>query len=74
LPLYENLERDRPYRVVHSLDGIFDAYDRLTELTDSPRNIIPSHDAAVFERYPAASPTLDGRAVELIPCALEHHG
>ena len=64
---YENLESDRPFSVVHSLADMYGAFDRMRELVDSPSNIVPGHDPLVFERYPAASPDLEGYAVEITP-------
>ncbi|MHB8695356.1 MAG: N-acyl homoserine lactonase family protein [Solirubrobacteraceae bacterium] len=64
---YENYEQDRPFSIVHSLAEMHAAFDRLHELVDSPRNIVPGHDALVLERYNAVSPDLAGFAVEIIP-------
>jgi len=62
---YENLETDRPFAVVHSVAGMYETFDHLHELADSPRDIVPGHDPLVLERYPAVSPDLSGVAVEI---------
>lgn len=62
---YENFEADRPFAVADSVSGMYSAFDRLYELADSPRDIVPGHDPLVLQRYPAVSPDLDGVAVEI---------
>jgi glyoxylase-like metal-dependent hydrolase (beta-lactamase superfamily II) len=64
---YENFEEDRPFSIVHSIADMYRAFDRMHELVDDPRNIVPGHDPLVFERYPACSPDLEGYAVEITP-------
>jgi glyoxylase-like metal-dependent hydrolase (beta-lactamase superfamily II) len=63
---YENLHEDRPFAIVHSLPGMYDAFDRVRALAggDDDR-IVPGHDPLVLERYAPASPDLAGLAVEL---------
>ena len=63
---YANLELDRPYTIVHSLPGMYDAFDRVRALAggDDAR-IVPGHDPLVLERFPAASAELAGVAVAL---------
>ncbi|MGH2819028.1 MAG: N-acyl homoserine lactonase family protein [Actinomycetota bacterium] len=61
---YENLERDRPFAIVHSLPEMYAAFDRLHELAASPGDIVPGHDPLVLERYPAP-PELSGSVVEI---------
>jgi glyoxylase-like metal-dependent hydrolase (beta-lactamase superfamily II) len=63
---YANLAEDRPFSVVHSLAGMYDAFDRLRELAggDDSR-IVPGHDPLVLERYSAVSPALAGLAVAI---------
>jgi len=64
---YANLELDRPYAIVHSLPGMYDAFDRVRALSggDDTR-IVPGHDPLVLERFPAATPELAGLAVALV--------
>ena len=63
---YENLELDRPFSIVHSLPGMYDAFDRVRALAghDDDR-IVPGHDPLVLERYAPAAPELAGLAVEI---------
>jgi glyoxylase-like metal-dependent hydrolase (beta-lactamase superfamily II) len=63
---YANLAEDRPFSVVHSLAGMYDAFDRLRELAggDDSR-IVPGHDPLVLERYSAVSPALAGLALAI---------
>ena len=67
---YANLQEDRPFSIVHSLPGMYDAFDRLRELAGGDdERIVPGHDPLVLERYPAAATELAGLAVELTPGA-----
>jgi glyoxylase-like metal-dependent hydrolase (beta-lactamase superfamily II) len=64
---YANLELDRPYAIVHSLPGMYDAFDRVRALAEGDdRRIVPGHDPLVLERFAAPSGDLDGRAVEIV--------
>ena len=51
--LYENLEKHVP--IAQTLDAASNlaAQERMTRLAASPRLIVPGHDPAVFERFPA---------------------
>jgi glyoxylase-like metal-dependent hydrolase (beta-lactamase superfamily II) len=62
---YANLDEDRPYRIVHGLPAMYDAFDRVRELADGPELIVPGHDPLVMESFPAASPELEGVAVRV---------
>lgn len=57
---YENVETDRPGTLLHSMPGVYGAFDRVHELAD-PGLLVPGHDPEVLERHPAASPGLTGR-------------
>jgi glyoxylase-like metal-dependent hydrolase (beta-lactamase superfamily II) len=63
---YANLQEDRPYAIVHSLPGMYDAFDRLRALSggDDGR-IVPGHDPLVLERFAPPNPALTGLAVEI---------
>ncbi|HEU4975053.1 MAG TPA: N-acyl homoserine lactonase family protein [Baekduia sp.] len=61
---YENLEQDRPFPSIHSLAGMYTAFDRLHELAGRDGVVVPGHDPAVLERFPAV-PGLEGIAVRL---------
>lgn len=62
---YANIEEDRPFSLVHTLPEMYDAFDTVRALADSPAHIIPGHDPLVIERYPAAGPGLEGIAVRI---------
>ena len=62
---YENMEAGRPFPIVYNVGDMVAAYDRMRQLADSPRYIIPGHDPLVFDRYPAAAPGLEGIAIRL---------
>jgi glyoxylase-like metal-dependent hydrolase (beta-lactamase superfamily II) len=65
---YANLQEDRPFAIVHSLPGMYAAFDRVRALAggDDDR-IVPGHDPLVLERHPAAGPGLEGLAAEVTP-------
>lgn len=60
---YENLAADRPSPILHSMPGVYAAFDRVTALADRADLIVPGHDPEVLERYPAVPGRLGGRAV-----------
>jgi glyoxylase-like metal-dependent hydrolase (beta-lactamase superfamily II) len=57
---YENIRTDRPYSVVDSVPGAHAAFDRVRALADDPNLIIPGHDPAVMDNFPAARADLEG--------------
>jgi glyoxylase-like metal-dependent hydrolase (beta-lactamase superfamily II) len=62
---YENRADDRPAPIVHCMPAVYAAFDRLAELADGEDLIVPGHDPAVLQRYPAAAPELAGRMVRV---------
>jgi glyoxylase-like metal-dependent hydrolase (beta-lactamase superfamily II) len=63
---YEELERDRPFAVIADLAEIYEGYDTLRDLAGAPgSHLVPGHDAAVMERYPAVEGPGSGFAVEI---------
>ncbi|MCL6443176.1 MAG: N-acyl homoserine lactonase family protein [Alicyclobacillus sp.] len=62
---YQNYEEDRPFSVVHNLADMYGAFDLIRSLVDSSSVMVPGHDPLVMERFPAASPTLQGIAVRI---------
>ncbi|GAA4055472.1 N-acyl homoserine lactonase family protein [Actinomadura miaoliensis] len=52
---YENLEADRPFAILHSMTGMYGAFDRIKELADRPDLIVAGHDPEVLERFPRLS-------------------
>jgi glyoxylase-like metal-dependent hydrolase (beta-lactamase superfamily II) len=50
--LYEELELDRPFAVMHDLEQMYAAYDLIKELARSRRAVVvPGHDPDVFVRH-----------------------
>lgn len=62
---YENIEGDRPFSVLNSLTGTYDAFDRIRELADGPELVVAGHDPAVLDRYPPAAAELRGVAARI---------
>lgn len=60
---YENIEQDRPFGILHSMTGMYGAFDRINELADGPDLVVPGHDPAVLDRFPPAAPRLADRCV-----------
>ncbi|MFP5071985.1 N-acyl homoserine lactonase family protein [Pseudonocardia nantongensis] len=61
---YENVERGQPYGVVTFLPAMYDAFDTLATLASEPELVVPGHDPAVLDRFPAV-PGLEGLAVRV---------
>jgi glyoxylase-like metal-dependent hydrolase (beta-lactamase superfamily II) len=61
---YANFDEDRPFAVVSDLPRMYDAFETVRTLADSPDHIIPGHDPLVLARYPAVS-GLEGIAARL---------
>jgi glyoxylase-like metal-dependent hydrolase (beta-lactamase superfamily II) len=57
---YENIEQDRPFRILHTLPGMYAAFDRINELASSRELVVAGHDPLIFERFPAATDELAG--------------
>lgn len=51
--LYEDLERDRPSAVVFDLPAMYRAHQRIRDLAADGAVVIPGHEPAVMERFPA---------------------
>jgi glyoxylase-like metal-dependent hydrolase (beta-lactamase superfamily II) len=62
---YANIDEDRPFSLVHTLPEMYDAFDTVRALADSPAHIVPGHDPLVMARYPTAGPGLDDIAVRI---------
>jgi glyoxylase-like metal-dependent hydrolase (beta-lactamase superfamily II) len=48
---HENLEHDHPAPLLHSMTGVYGAFDRVKELAGAGP-VVPGHDPAVLARYP----------------------
>src|SRR5690606_17743304 len=53
---YENMERRRPFPIVHNVADMLTGYTRLSAAADSPDHIVPGHDPMVMTRYPLHRP------------------
>jgi glyoxylase-like metal-dependent hydrolase (beta-lactamase superfamily II) len=62
---YANMDQERPFPIVWSLDDMFAGFRRLRALADSEQHIIPGHDPLVLERYAAPAPALAGIVARL---------
>ncbi len=62
---YENLESNRPYRLVFHVGAALDGFRAVRKLADSADHIIPGHDPLVLQRYPAPAPELQGIVARL---------
>ena len=63
--LYANMEREMPYPIAYNVGEVLEGYRRARELASSRDHIIPGHDPQVMDRYPAASPALEGWVARL---------
>jgi len=62
---YANMDTERPFPIVYNVGDMIQGWRRVRELADSGDHIIPGHDPAVLQRYPAVSKRLAGIAVRL---------
>lgn len=62
---YANMAEGRPFPIVHEVGAMIDGWARLRELADSAEHVIPGHDPAVLERYPAPAEALRGMVARL---------
>jgi glyoxylase-like metal-dependent hydrolase (beta-lactamase superfamily II) len=54
--LYENLEKHLPIAQTLDAESNLKAQERMLALAAAPSLVIPGHDPAVFERFPAVAP------------------
>ncbi len=62
---YESIEHGTPFATHESMLGMLEGFRRLRKLAPSDQHIVPGHDPAVLERYPAPSPELEGIVAQL---------
>jgi glyoxylase-like metal-dependent hydrolase (beta-lactamase superfamily II) len=62
---YKNINEDRPFWVVTNLPEMYEAFDLVNSLAESPELIIPGHDPMVMELFPAAGEGLEGIVVRI---------
>ena len=63
--LYAHLDEGRVYPVTYNVAEVLEGYDTLRRLAESDDHIVPGHDPAVLDRYPAVSASLTGVAARL---------
>jgi len=63
--LYPHYLEGRVYPVTYNVAEVLEGYHTIRRLAASDDHVVPGHDPAVIETYPALSPTLAGIAVRL---------
>jgi len=58
--LYANMDQARPFPVVYNVGDMLEGWETARRLAESPDHVVPGHDPAVLDRYPAAKPGLEG--------------
>lgn len=61
----DNIEGDRPYSIVDHLPSMYDAFDWITARAGERGIVIPGHDPAVMDRFPAVD-GLEGIVVRIV--------
>lgn len=61
---YENSRKGRPFPIVQDVAAMLEGYMRVRELADGDDLVIPGHDPAVMQMFPAV-PGLEGAVVAL---------
>ena len=60
-----NMDSNRPFPIVADVTEMVQGWQKVRELADSERLIIPGHDPRVMQEYPAAGPGMEGIVVRL---------
>jgi hypothetical protein len=63
--LYPHLEGGRVFPITYNVGDVLEGYETLKKLATSINHIVPGHDPAVLDRYPAAKGGLEGWVVRL---------
>ena len=63
--LYGHIYAGRVFPVTFCVGDVLEGYSTIRRLADSDDHIIPGHDPAVVQKYPAAAPGLDQLVVRL---------
>lgn len=63
--LYAHICDGKVFPVTYNVAETLEGYSTMRMLADSPDHIVPGHDPAVIERYPAANSGLEGLVVRL---------
>jgi glyoxylase-like metal-dependent hydrolase (beta-lactamase superfamily II) len=62
---FANMNEGRPFPIVADVAEMARGWQRMRELADDPRWIVPGHDPLVMQRWRAPDPRLEGIAVRL---------
>lgn len=57
---YANMDEARLFPIVFNVGAMVQGWQRCRELADQPQYVIPGHDPAVLQRYPAAGAGMEG--------------
>ena len=63
--LYEHIYEGRVFPVTFNVGDVLEGYSTIKRMADSVDHIVPGHDPAVIEKYPAAAPGLETFVVRL---------
>jgi glyoxylase-like metal-dependent hydrolase (beta-lactamase superfamily II) len=63
--LYGHIDEGRVFPITFCVGDVLEGYRTIKRLAQSPDHIVPGHDPAVAQIYPAARPGLDGWVVRL---------
>lgn len=71
---YAHLDRRKVFPTVDSVSDVYEGYDTVLLLASSRQHIIPGHDPAVLDLYPAATPALESWVARLdVPPKADAH-
>ncbi|MEQ9125588.1 MAG: N-acyl homoserine lactonase family protein, partial [Alphaproteobacteria bacterium] len=62
---YMNFRDKKPFPILVNMAEMMESWKKLIRLGDSIDHVIPGHDPAVLDYYPAADPKLEGIVVRL---------
>lgn len=62
---YANMEQGNPFPIVYNVGDMLEGQQRLYRLADARELVIPGHDPAVLDRFPAPEAALKGIVVRL---------
>jgi glyoxylase-like metal-dependent hydrolase (beta-lactamase superfamily II) len=62
---YENIEQETPFATLENMFLMLEGFRKLQVLAPTSAHIVPGHDPAVMERYPAPSSELEGIVARL---------
>ena len=62
---YENVEQETPFATLENMFLMLEGYRKVRALAPSDDHLVPGHDPAVLERFPAASAELKGIVARL---------